>query len=345
MLKSLSLGEIAQMLGAELKGDPEVMISGVNGIMEAVEGEITFLANPKYKDKLPLSQASAVFVAPGIEVEGINLLIHENPRLAFARLVTAMLPKKVETGKVSDQAYVAASAEFAENVTVYPGAFIGEQVKIAKNSSIYPGCYIGDGVTIGEDCLLMANVTITRGNVIGNRVVINPSSVIGCEGFGYERDGDRHFKVPQAGNVILEDDVEIGTFCAIDRGSIKATVIGKGTKLDNLIHVAHNCQLGENNLLLSQVGLAGTVKTGKNVYFAGQSGCLDHITLTDYVQIGAKAAVTGNIDEPGTYFGYPARPYQEWQKANALFYKSDEMRKKLNQMEKRLAELEQKKEE
>ncbi len=342
MLKSYRLGEIAQMLGGTLKGDPKVQIRGVNGILEATEGEITFLANPKYKDKLPLCKASAVFVGLDIEVEGINLVQLENPRLAFAKLVAAMLPPKKESGRVSEDAFVDPSAVLAEGVTLYPGAFVGEKVKIGKNSTLYPGVFVGDGVQIGEDCLIMANVTVNTGCKLGDRVVINPNSVVGSEGFGYERDGERHFKVPQAGYVVLEDDVEIGTHCAIDRGSIKATVIGKGTKLDNLIHVAHNCRLGENNLLLSQVGLAGTVKTGKNVYFAGQSGCLDHITLTDFVQIGAKAVVTSNIEEPGTYFGYPARPYNEWQKANVNFYKADEMRKKLNELEKRLSALEKK---
>lgn len=341
-MKSVTLKEIAQYLEAELVGDGSVEISGMNGILEAQAGDITFLANPKYKDKLPLCQASAVVVGLDVEAEGVNLIKMENPRLAFARLVGMMVPKKQENKKVSPDAHIEPSAKLGKDVTVYAGAYIGENSVVGDNTVVYPGVFIGHEVKIGEDCLFYANVSIQHGTIIGDRVVINPSSVIGSEGFGYERDGDRHFKIPQVGTVVIEDDVEIGGLCAIDRGSIKATVIGKGTKLDNLIHVAHNCQLGENNLLLSQCGLAGTVKTGQNVYFAGQSGCLDHIQVADYAQIGSRAIVTGNIEEAGLYYGYPARPYQEWKKANALFYKADEQRKKVIALEKRLSQLEEK---
>ena len=340
-MKTVTLQEIADYLGTEVLGNPEEKISGIQGILEAKAGDITFLANPKYKDKLPLCQASAVVVSQGIEVEGMNLIPAENPRMDFAKIVRLMVPSKQENQEIAKNAFIAKSASIGVGVTLYPGVYIGENVTIGDNTVVYSGSFLGDDVTIGKDCMIYANVSIHHETKIGNRVIVNSNSVIGSEGFGFERDGDRHFKIPQVGNVIIEDDVEIGALCAIDRGSIKATLISKGTKLDNLIHIAHNCQLGENNLILSQVGLAGTVTTGKNVYFAGKSGCMDHIQIADRAQIGGAAVVTGNIEKAGMYFGYPARPYQEWKKASALFYKSDELRKKNQELEKRIQKLEE----
>ncbi|MCP4296403.1 MAG: UDP-3-O-(3-hydroxymyristoyl)glucosamine N-acyltransferase [Proteobacteria bacterium] len=341
-MKTIKLKKIAEFLNTEILGDSEQEISGIQGILEAGPGDLTFLANPKYKDKLPLCQASGILVDRGIEVAGKNLIPSDNPRMDFAKIVRLLVPVKTESGQISDQAVISSSASFGENTTIYPGVYLGENVTIGNNSVIYSNVFIGDNVTVGDDCVIYSNVSIHHETRIGDRVLISSNSVLGSEGFGFERDGDRHFKIPQVGNVIIEDDVEIGALCAIDRGSIKSTIIGKGTKLDNLIHVAHNCQVGENNLILSQAGLSGTVKTGHNVYFAGKSGCADHIQIADRVQIGGAAIVTGSIEKEGMYFGYPARPYQEWKKANALFYKSDEMRRKNLDLEKRVKLLEEK---
>lgn len=340
-MKTVTLQNIADFLNGTLIGNPEQEIKGLQGIMEAQSGDITFLANPKYKDQLPLCKASAVIVSEGVEVEGMNLIQTKNPRMDFAKLVGLMVPPKKEIPGVSDQAFIDPSAKIGKEVTIYPGVHIGANSKVGDRTVLYTGTFVGDNVSIGEDCLIYSSVSILHETIIGNRVVINPNSVLGSEGFGYERDGDRHFKIPQVGNIIIEDDVEIGSLCAIDCGSIKATIIKQGTKLDNLIHIAHNCELGENNLVLSQAGIAGTVKTGKNVYFAGKAGCMDHVTICDRAQIGGGAVVTGNIEEPGQYFGYPARPYREWQKASALFYKSDELRKKNMELEKRIKRLEE----
>lgn len=341
-MKQITIKEIAGFLNAEVSGNPDQVITGFNGILEAQDGDITFLANAKYKSKLPLCKASAIVVGKDIEVEGINLIKIDNPRLAFAKLVGLLVPKKEESGKVSPQASISESAVLGKNVTVYPNVYIGENTQIGDNTTLYPGVFIGDDVSIGTNCLLYANVAVHHQVKIGNDVAVNSGTVIGSEGFGFERDGEKHFKIPQVGNVIIEDNVEIGALCAIDRGSVKPTIIGKGTKLDNLVHIAHNCQFGENNLILAQAGMAGTVTTGKNVYVAGQAGCLDHINICDNVQLGGKGVFTSNVEQPGVYFGYPAKPYQEWQKASAMFYKTDELRKKTSALEKKLKELEDK---
>ena len=343
-MKELSLQEIAAALDGNLLGNADEKITGINGIMEAQKGDLSFLANPKYKDHLPLCQASAVLVNREVEVPGMNLIQVDNPRLAYGKVIGLMFPPKTEIPGVSAHAFIADSAEIGENCTIYPGVYVADRVKIGKNSVIYPSVFVGEDVEIGEDCLIHANVTINNGCKIGQRVMLNAGCVIGSEGFGFERenDGDAHQKVPQVGIVIIEDDVEVGALCAIDRGSIKATVVGKGTKFDNLVHVAHNCQIGEKNLIMAQVCLAGSVKTGENVWFAGQAGCLDHLKVADHSKIFGKAGITQNIDEAGIYSGFPARPFLDWQKGSAMFYKTDEQRKKLTALEKRVKELEAK---
>ena len=341
-MKTLTLKEIAEALGANLIGDPEEQITGLNGIMEAAKGDITFLANPKYKEHLPLCKASAVIVGSDVDAPDVTLLQVDNPRLAYGKVMLLMFPPKSEDVQISEKAFISNTAEIGENAAIYPGVYIGDRSKIGKNAVIYPGVYIGDDVQIGDDCFFNANVAVSHGCHIGNRVILNMGCVIGSEGYAFEREtnGDSHIKIPQVGNVIVEDDVEVGALCAIDRGSPKATVIGRGTKFDNLVHIAHNCQLGENNLIMAQVCLAGSVKTGKNVVFVGQAGCDPHINIADDVQFFGKTGVTQNIEEPGLYAGMPARPFVEWQRASLMFYRTDEQRKKLSALEKRVNELE-----
>lgn len=338
-MKSLKLQDISEHLKAQLVGDKAELISGINGILEAGKGEITFLANNKYQHMLPACQASAVIVSPDVNAEGINLVKIENPRLAFARIVDLMMDKKEESKEISEHAFISPTATIGEGCTIYPNVFIGSNTKIGKNTTVYPGTFIGDDVSIGDDGIIYANVSIHHNSLIGDRVILSPGSVIGSEGFGFERDGDRHYKIQQVGIVILEDDVEIGALCAIDRGSVKSTIIKKGTKLDNLVHIAHNCELGENNLLASQTALAGTVKTGHNVYFSGRAGVMDHTKIIDRAQIGPASIVVKDIEEVGRYFGYPARHYPEWTKASIMFYKTDDLRKRVHSLEKRLDEL------
>ncbi|MCG8336672.1 MAG: UDP-3-O-(3-hydroxymyristoyl)glucosamine N-acyltransferase [Proteobacteria bacterium] len=343
-MKTLTLKEIAEALNGNLIGDPNAEITGINGIMEAQPGDITFLANPKYKEHLPLCQASAVLVGNDVEVEGVTLIQVENPRMAYGKVILLMNPPKQEIAGISDDAYIATSADIGDNCTVYPGVYISENASLGKNTVVYPGTFIGENVQIGDDCMIHANVTINQGCIIGHRALLNPGCVIGSEGFGFERDkdGDPHKKVPQVGIVVIEDDVEVGALCAIDRGSIKATVIKRGTKFDNLVHVAHNCQIGEDNLIMAQVCLAGSVKTGNNVWMAGQVGCNDHLQVAENAKFLGKTGITQNIEEAGLFAGFPARPFMDWQKGSAMFYKTDEQRKKLSALERRVNELEAK---
>ncbi|MBU3914356.1 UDP-3-O-(3-hydroxymyristoyl)glucosamine N-acyltransferase [bacterium] len=341
-MKILTLKEIATALNADFVGNPEEEITGINGIMEAEKGDITFLANPLYKEHLPLCKASAVIVGKDVFVDGINLIQTENPRMAYSKVIGLMFPPKKEVPGISDKAMISSSASIGNDCTIYPGVFIGHNSKIGDNTVIYPGTFVGDDVQIGDDCLIHANVSINQGTIIGNRVMLNAGAVIGSEGCGFERisEGDPHTKVPQVGIVIIEDDVEVGALCAIDRGSIKATIIGRGTKFDNLVHIAHNCQIGEDNMITAQVCIAGSVKTGRNVGFMGQAGCVAHINIADNVKIFGKAGIVQNIDEEGLYAGFPARQYTDWQKASAMFYKTDDQRKKLMALDKRVKELE-----
>lgn len=341
-MKTLTLKEIADALGANLIGNPEEQISGLNGIMEAEKGDITFLANPKYKEYLPMCKASAVIVGLDVDAPDVTLLQVENPRLAYGKVMLLMFPSKTENGQTSEKAFISDTAAIGANATIYPGAYIGDRSTIGKNAVIYPNVFIGDDVKIGDDCFINANVSIGHGSQIGNRVILNMGCVVGSEGFGFERekDGDPHIKVPQVGNVIVGDDVEVGALCAIDRGTPKDTVIGRGTKFDNLVHIAHNCQVGEDNLLMAQALLAGSVRTGRNVWFAGQAGVIDNIKIADHVKVFGQAGIIQDIEEAGMYAGMPTRPFMEWQKASLNFYKADEQRKKLSALEKRVNELE-----
>ena len=340
-MKAFKLKEIAEQLKLKLIGNPNIDISGLKGIGAAQEGDITFLAHKKYFNKLSACQASAIILGKDIEIpEGFNVLLSENPRLDFARLMTMAFPAKIESQIVSDSAIIDKSSSIGAGVTVYSKVYIGKNSKIGKNTALYPGVYIGDEVVIGENCVVHSNCSINDNSIIGNRVFINANSVIGSDGFGFERDGERHYKIPQLGNVIIEDDVEIGSMCCIDRGSFDSTIIGKGTKMDNQVHIAHNCRIGENNLMVAQCAIAGSVKTGKNVYFGGKSGVTEHVVITDRVIVATKAAVIADINEPGFYAGFPARPHPEWVKASAAFYDSDVQRKRMMELEERLKKLE-----
>ncbi len=240
------------------------------------------------------------------------------------------------TATIGDNTRYGEFCVVGENVKIGAGCVIGHRVVVHDDT------VIGDNVRIGDDCLIHANVSILFDSKIGNRVILHSGCVVGSDGYGFERDGERHFKIPHVGRVVIEDDVEIGAVCAIDRGAVNDTVIGECTKLDNQVHIAHSCQVGENNLLTAQVGLSGTVKTGKNVWFGGQSGVLPHITLADKTMLDSRALVRKSIDESGMYAGDPARTLQDWQKGSAMFYKADEQRKKLSALERRVKELEKK---
>lgn len=337
---SVTLQQLADLIGAELIGDPELKIKRVFPIDQAKAGDITFVANPKYLPKLKNCEASAVILAPGVEAPGRNLLRCTNPYLAFAKILT-FLQGPAETGKgVMPGASVAGSADLADSVTIHPGAVVGENVIIGTGTIVHPGVVIYKNVVIGDDCLLHAGAIVREGCRLGDRVILQPSSVIGSDGFGFAPDGASYYKIPQVGIVVLEDDVEIGACSCVDRAALGETRIGRGTKLDNLVQIGHNVEIGADSILVSQTGIAGSSKIGQHCTFGGQSAVTGHVTVGDNVVIGARGGASSNVESNQILSGVPLIPHRQWLKMTMSLPKVPEMRKELQQLKKRLAELE-----
>lgn len=334
------LQELADLVGGEIVGDPELTVNRVAPIDQAGAGEITFIANPKYLAQLPGCCASAVIVAPGVESPGPALLRCANPYLAFAKVLEYLqAPPRPQTGIMAG-ALVADSAELAADVSVYPGAVIGERVRIGAGSVVYPGVVVYADAVIGQDCLLHAQAVVRESCQLGDRVILQPGAVIGSDGFGFAPDGAAYYKIPQLGIVVLEDDVEIGAGSCVDRAVMGETRIQRGTKLDNLVQVGHNVEIGADSILVSQVGIAGSTRIGSHCTFGGQVGIAGHLQIGDNVTIGGRGGATGNVDANQTLSGLPLMPHKEWLKATMTWPKLPAMRKEMQQLKKRLAQLE-----
>lgn len=334
------LQQLADLVGGELRGDADVDIFQVAPIDQAQQGDITFVANPKYLVKLDDCQASAVILAPGIDATGMDLIICKNPYLAFAKILTFLQVSNRPVKGVMPGAWVADSAIVDKTATIYPGCVVGEGVRIGTGSTLYPGVVIYDDVTIGQDCLLHAQSIVREGCRLGDRVILQPAVVIGSDGFGFAPDGDSYYKIPQVGIVVLEDDVEIGSNSCVDRAALGETRIRRGTKLDNLVQIAHNVNVGEDCILVSQTGIAGSSTIGNHCTFGGQAAIAGHLKVGDNVMIGGRGGATGNVDSNQILSGLPLMPHKQWLRATMTLPKLPEMRKDLQKMKKRLGELE-----
>ncbi len=336
---SMKLGEIAAMLGGKMSGDPDREIVGVAGIIEAREGDITFLSDKRLARECSGSKASAVVVRDFIPNLDKPQIAVRNPQYAFARLLEHFYARPVSPAGVSGLAFVSESARIAGDVSVYPLAYISDDAVIGTGTVIYPGVFIGNGTVIGENCILYPNVSVREGVLIGSRVIIHPGTVIGADGFGYVFEEGRHYKIPQVGGVVIEDDVEIGANVTVDRATTGNTVVGKGTKIDNLVQIAHNVHIGRNVILCGQVGVSGSTTISDGVVLGGQVGVADHASIEAGVMIGAQSGVFGQV-KPGVYSGYPAIPHRDWLRSSAIFAKLPELSRKIKQLEEKIEVLE-----
>ena len=336
----LTLKDLAQITGGEVEGDGSVLIKGVSGIKDAAKGHVTFLANPKYAKDLGSTKASAVIAAPGVPVGGLPVIRAANPYFAFAKAVTAFAPEKKAPAGVMSGAIVGPGATLGEDVTVYPNAFISEGVSIGRGTVVYPGVFVGEGSKVGSDCILYPNVVVREGVAIGDRVIVHGGTVIGADGFGYATDGGRHYKIPQVGGVVIEDDVELGSNVSVDRGALGDTVIKRGTKIDNLVQIAHNVVVGEDSIICGQAGVSGSTELGHHVVLAGQVGLVGHIKIGDGVQVGAQSGVMNDLAPGQPYSGSPAMPHKDFLRTMAVMPKLPEMRKQLMEILKKLEDLE-----
>ncbi len=341
---SRTLKEIAEYLGGVIRGDENHLINGLAPLETADPDKITFLANPKYASKVATTGAGAVLMSPGTESFGRNVIEVSNPYLAFAKLLTLFYVQKAEPLGVMNGSIVAPDASLEENVTIHPGAVLSSGVKIGKGSVIYSGAVIYQDVEIGNDTTIHANAVIRERCRIGSRCVIQPGAVIGSDGFGYAPDGTAYYPIPQIGTVVLEDDVEIGANSCIDRAALEITLIKRGTKLDNLVQVAHNCTIGEECIIVSQVGISGSTKIGNHVTLAGQAGVAGHLTIGDNVMVGAQSGVPSSLPPNAGYSGTPAIAHNEWLKAVSIIPRLPELKRALRALEKRVNELEKNRE-
>jgi UDP-3-O-[3-hydroxymyristoyl] glucosamine N-acyltransferase len=338
----LRLKDIARILDGTIDGDEDTVISNISGIEDAKEGDITFVANPKYIKYIEKTNASAIVCSPGISSESKNLLKVKNPYLAYAKAITFLNPPREETGTVDERAFIGKNVKLGENVTIYPFAFIGDGSTIGDNTTIYPNCFLGRKVKIGSNTFLHPNVTIREECIVGNNVIINSGAIIGSDGFGFAPDGAKKFKIPQLGIVQIDDDVEIGACTAIDRATMGKTWIKRGAKLDNLIQVAHNCTIGEDSIIIAHTGISGSTHIGDRVTMAGQSATAGHVKIGNDVTVGARGGVAVDVPPGQTVSGAPHMPHRDWLRSTLIFRKLPEMNQTIKELKKKITELESK---
>lgn len=331
-----TLAELSLAVSAQLHGDPEAKISGINTLEEATPVDASFLANPRYNEAMKKSQAGVICVSPQTPLlEGKNFLISPDPSRTFQQIVELLIPSSTSGfSGIHPSAVIHPTAQIGPNVTIGPCAVIDRHVKIGANTHIGPNCSIGFEVEIGTDCLIHPHCTIRERCRLGHRVILQPGAVIGSCGFGYTTDPmGCHRKLEQVGIVILEDDVEIGANTTIDRSRFKTTLIRKGTKIDNLVQIAHNVEIGEHNLIAAQTGIAGSSKTGKYVLLGGQVGIVGHVELDDQVMVATRGGVSKSL-KTGKYRGSPAIPITEYHRQEVHVRKLEEYVERLKELEK-----------
>ena len=333
---AISLGELASAFDCELRGDADIRVSEVASLGNASPAAVSFLSSNAFKQQLAETKAAAVVLrAADADDCPTACLINDNPYACYARIADKLYPQPAIEAGVHDRAFVAPSAKVASSAQVAALATICDDAVVEDNCYVGPGCVIGSGCQVGAGSRLLANVTLVRNVLLGKRALIHPGSVIGSDGFGNAMTPQGWVKVPQLGRVIIGDDVEIGANCAIDLGALDDTIIESGVRLDNLVHIAHNCKIGEHTALAGQVGLAGSAVIGKRCMFAGQVGMTGHIELCDDVIVSGKGMITKSITEPGFYAnGFPAEPNKEWNQKVARFRRLGNLMERVSKLEK-----------
>ena len=319
---ALTLKELAAAIEAEVSGDGSVSIESAAALEDAGPGQISFLANPRYAKQLETTAASAVIVAPGVSSDRVTLIKAKDPYYAFAQAVVMLHGHRKHP-----------------HAGIHPKAHVEPTAMVGAGSILYPGVYIAARARVGRDCILYPNVVVYDDCVIGDRVTIHANSSIGTDGFGYATHGGAHHKIPQVGNVIIGDDVEIGSGVCIDRAALGSTVVGQGTKLDNLITIGHGTKIGPHGLMVGQVGIAGSVTVGHHVTMAGQVGVAGHLKIGDNVTIGAQSGVVNNVPDQSTLLGSPAMPISHARRVATVFIQLPELNERVKRLEHQIEEL------
>ncbi len=335
--------QVAALVGGTVDGDGAVQVTGVAGLEQAQAGQLSFFGNQKYKKALAATQASVVLVSAGAPPRGDKTyVVVPNPHLAFARVAQTFSPPKQHAPGISAKATVHPTAKIDATATVMDFVSIGAGSVVGPRVVLFPGVYLGEQVSIGEGTVLSANVCVLDRCTIGARCLLHPNAVIGADGFGFALDMSvpEHVKIPQAGIVRVEDDVEIGACSCVDRATTGETVVGQGSKIDNLVQVGHNSTVGRLSILCAQVGLAGTTELGTGVVLAGQVGVAGHLRIGDMAKIGAQAGVISDVDDGAQVMGSPSMPSRPYMRSTALFIKLPELQQELRDLKKRLDAIE-----
>jgi UDP-3-O-[3-hydroxymyristoyl] glucosamine N-acyltransferase len=330
--------QVANYLGAKVEGDARAPISGVASPERAHVEDLIYLDSIRFEDRVSKSAAQCVLAVPGTRLRGKTIIEVENPKLAFAKAAVLLMPRRVPAPGIHPTAIVPSSVRLGESVTVGPYVVIEEGVTVGRHTVIGAFCFLGGAARIGENCWLHPRVTVYAGAVLGNSVEVHSGVVIGGDGFGYVFGEGRYWKFPQVGTLEIGDDVEIGCNTAIDRGSLEETKIGLGVKIDNLVQIAHNVQIGEHTVVAAQTGVSGSSRIGKQVLVGGQVGIADHCTVEDGAILGAQAGIpTGKTIRHGqTVWGTPARPLDKFKQQYALSSRLPELAERIREIERRL---------
>ena len=334
-----TLGELAAFLGGELRGPADLVVRGLAPVDQATPEDLTFIAHPRFARLGETTRAGAVIVSPQWAALDKPLIVVEHPYLAYARVAALFARARPGWTGISDQAHLGAEVKLGRDVAIAPLVFLGEGVCLGDRVTLMPGCYIGPEAIIGDDTYLAPNVTIHERCRVGARVVIHSGAVIGTDGFGFIPTPEGQLKIPQLGTVVIEDEAEIGANVTIDRGALGETRVGRGVKIDNLVQVAHNVELGEHTVIAAQAGIAGSTKIGKWVGLGGQVGLVGHIKVGDRTQIGAQAGVTNSVPPDQVLLGTPAWPLKETHRIWASWHTLPELYRRVRKMEQRLADL------
>jgi UDP-3-O-[3-hydroxymyristoyl] glucosamine N-acyltransferase len=339
-MQTRTLGELAEYVGGRVVGDPSVQIRSASTLGRASEGDISFLANAKYERHLRSTKASAVIVGKETSNTTVPLLIADDPYYAFMQIMVLLHGhRKHKKVGISARASVSDSAKVGADCHIHDFVTISDNARVGDSCIVYPGTYIGQGVHVGNDCIIYPSATIYDGCQIGNRVIINANSTIGDDGFGYASHKGVHHKIPQTGIVVLEDDVEVGTCCAIERGTLGDTVIGQGTKIGDLVAIGHGTKIGSHCLLVAQVGIAGSTTLGHHCIVGGQVGIVGHINIGNNVTIAAKAGVINSIPDGKVVLGAPAIEANQGKRAYSMIQYLPEMRQTIRNLQTRVEQI------
>jgi UDP-3-O-[3-hydroxymyristoyl] glucosamine N-acyltransferase len=319
---ALKLAELAERIGAQVVGNLALEVSSAATLEDAEPNQVSFLSNPQYQKQLTTTRAGAVIVAQNVECERLNLLKTGDPYLAFAKAVIALHGHRRHS-----------------HAGIHPAAHVDPTATVGERTIVYPGVWVGPRVRIGRDCVLYPNVVIYEDCVLGDRVMIHAGTSIGHDGFGYATSQGTHHKIPQVGNVVIEEDVEIGANAAIQRAAMGSTVIGRGTKIDSLVSIGHGVKVGAHGLLVSQVGVAGSTTLGHHVTLGGQAGVAGHLVIGDNVTVAAQGGITNDVPDQTVMMGAPAMPLHQARRVYVLFTKLPELVDRLRQLEEQVAEL------